>query len=499
LRANSDATLEQTSGPAQRIGTAIVGAGPSGLSAGWRLERLGEKDFRVFELEAQAGGTSSYGTDGAVPYPWGAHYVPVPSARNQALIALLDELGVIERDQHGEIIGKEPFVVREPEERLFFDGVWHPGLFPTELARAFDLAELARFNREVARWVRFRDARGRRAFTLPMRHCSDAAEVTELDKISAERWLRSHGFSSKLLFWHVEYACRDDYGLTLETTSAWAMLFYFASRVPAPGRETADFLAWPEGNGRLVRHLAHVVGARLQTEQLVTDIVPSEDSVDLCVLDARTGRLTRYQADAVILAVPKFVVPRLLRPWRRAPPDHLAAFSYGAWLVANLHLSERPRSVGSELAWDNVIFESRALGYVVATHQRLLDLGPTIFTYYQPLLDSDPDAARKRLASLEHAEFVDSIMSDLEPAHSDLEHCVERIDVWRWGHAMIRPVPGFIWGSARRKASEPRGRIHFAHSDLSGLALFEEAQDRGVLAAEAVLRSRGHEFEPLSG
>ena len=63
-----------------------------------------------------------------------------------------------------------------------------------------------------------------------------------------------------------------------------------------------------------------------------------------------------------------------------------------------------------------------------------------------------------------------------------------------WGHAMIRPVPGFAWGSARREAAAPRGPIRFAHSDMSGLSLFEEAQYHGVRAAEAVMRELGHPF-----
>ena len=72
---------------------------------------------------------------------------------------------------------------------------------------------------------------------------------------------------------------------------------------------------------------------------------------------------------------------------------------------------------------------------------------------------------------------------------------VRRIDVMLWGHAMVRPRPGLIWGGARQEAALPRGRIHPAHSDLSGMALFEEAQYRGVLAAETVMRGLGQRFE----
>jgi hypothetical protein len=38
---------------------------------------------------------------------------------------------------------------------------------------------------------------------------------------------------------------------------------------------------------------------------------------------------------------------------------------------------------------------------------------------------------------------------------------------------------------------ERRGRVHVAHADASGMSLFEEANDRGVAAAEAVLAALG--------
>ncbi|HEY4159377.1 MAG TPA: FAD-dependent oxidoreductase, partial [Polyangiaceae bacterium] len=472
-----DATLAQAPAEETELGVAIVGAGPSGLSAAWRLERLGYRDFQVFELEPQAGGTSAYGRDGVVPYPWGAHYVPMPSEKNPALVTLLGEVGALSIAD-GQLVPSERALIREPDERLFIDGSWQAGLFPLAGASAEDLAEMARFEQLIARWVAFRDARGRRAFAVPMRLASDAAEVKELDRISAASLLRAEGFKSARVRWYAEYACRDDYGLDLEHTSAWAFLFYFCARVAEPGGPSQPFLSWPEGNGHLVAHLASVAGERLRTNQLVTDVERDARGVRLAVLDAPSGKMRAYRASAVILAVPKFVVPRVLAAYRAAPPSDLASFQYGSWLVANLHLQRRPSSKGFPFAWDNVLYDSPSLGYVVATHQTLADLGPTIWTYYLPLVGDAP-AERRKLEALNRAECVDSIVSDLARAHQGLEDAIERIDVWRWGHAMISPRPGFIWGGARERAAEPLAdRIFFAHSDLSGLALFEEAQDR---------------------
>jgi hypothetical protein len=39
---------------------------------------------------------------------------------------------------------------------------------------------------------------------------------------------------------------------------------------------------------------------------------------------------------------------------------------------------------------------------------------------------------------------------------------------------------------ARAARTSPVGKLHFAHTDLSGLALFEEAFDHGLRAAREV-------------
>jgi hypothetical protein len=57
---------------------------------------------------------------------------------------------------------------------------------------------------------------------------------------------------------------------------------------------------------------------------------------------------------------------------------------------------------------------------------------------------------------------------------------------------MISPQPGYIWGEKRAKLNKPLGELWFAHSDMSGISIFEEAQYRGVIAANAALeRVRG--------
>jgi len=54
------------------------------------------------------------------------------------------------------------------------------------------------------------------------------------------------------------------------------------------------------------------------------------------------------------------------------------------------------------------------------------------------------------------------------------------------GHAMVRPSINFHKATQQVAALERPG-FYLAHSDLSGLSLFEEAQYRGVTAADAAL------------
>jgi glycine/D-amino acid oxidase-like deaminating enzyme len=463
----------------------IVGAGVAGLAAAWRLARDGVRDVVVLELEEVAGGTARSGSSRVSAYPWGAHYVVAPMPEDEPLVRLLREVGVM--DSRGEI--GEQFLCRDPQERLFHRGRWYEGLYLAAGATDDDLRQFRAFEQEMARWAAWRDARGRRAFAIPSALGSDDAEVMELDKMSMGEWLDRRGWHSPRLRWYVEYACRDDYGALLGDTSAWAGVFYFASRLT--GKQTEPLITWPEGNGRLVHHLAQF--AHVDAGWLVTSVIPTNDGVDVIALSRDGRHLRGIHAKHVVFAAPQFIAARVVRDY----PRDVHEFTYGSWLVANLTLRDRPRSVGFPLAWDNVLYDSPSLGYVVATHQSDRDYGPTVLTYYYALTDRDPRKSRERLLSANRDEWAEVVLADLSRAHPEIRTLTERLDVMRWGHAMIRPTPGFVSSPARRAAQEPFRNVHFAHCDLSGIALFEESLNHGVRAAEEVIWSAAA-MPPLS-
>jgi glycine/D-amino acid oxidase-like deaminating enzyme len=443
----------------------IAGGGIAGLAAAWQLANSGIRDVILFELESALGGTSR----SSAAYPWGAHYIVAPSPENHTLRRLLGEMGILENDEPA-----EQFLCRDPEERLFYRGRWYEGLYLHAGASHEDLRQLHAFEAEIAKWAKWRDARGRRAFDIPVANCSDDAEVTALDRLTMREWMDARGFTSPRLRWLVEYATRDDYGALLDDTSAWAGVFYFAARDDRP------VITWPEGNGRLVAHLAKYAVSR--TPWLVINITPTETGVD--VIAIRDDEAVGIHANRVIFAGPQFVARHVI-PTR----DTSNEFTYGSWLVANLSIRERPESPGFPLAWDNVLYDSPSLGYVVSTHQRGIDRGPTVLTYYYALAGADVRRERSRLLSAGRDEWAEIALADLSRAHPDLRTLTDRVDIMRWGHAMIRPRPNFVWSAARRRAAEPYRGIHFANTDLSGVALFEEALHHGVRAANEVIEA----------
>ncbi|MDA7979595.1 MAG: FAD-dependent oxidoreductase [Pirellulales bacterium] len=490
----------------------IVGGGMAGLSAAWRLSALGIQDVAILELEPRLGGTSASGVSNLVRYPWGAHYVPAPTSRNRVLVTLFEELGLLEGfDEDGEPVIGEPFLCRDPEERLFHNGTWHEGLYPYSGASEDDLAQLARFESEIERWVAWRDSTGRRAFTLPIAACSDEADVRALDELTMSDWLAEHDLTSARLRWLVNYCCKDDYGLMADQTSAWAGLFYFASRIRVPGGAPQPLVTFPEGNGRFIRYFQQVLSSKIHTGMAVSEIrlasggnrerdARSSESAPLreIISVSHDGSTVRgFRARNMVFAASQFLGPYLISDLSESRRQAAREFQYGSWLVANLHLNDRPEDEGFPLAWDNVLYDSKSLGYVTATHQRNLEFGPTVLTYYYPFCDAEPAVSRQRLLDLTWEDCAEIALADLQTAHPQIRSLTTRLDVMKWGHAMIQPRTGFVFHQARRTAAKPFAGIHFANTDLSGVALLEEALYHGVRAAEEVATARGRQFTSL--
>jgi len=445
----------------EKISVVIVGGGIAGLSAAWRLQKRGFHDFVLLEMCDQAGGNSRWGENEISAYPWAAHYVPVPGRKAVFVRELFEDLGVLEEGKW-----EERYLCFTPQERLFLYGRWQEGIEPSVGLTQNDREQFRRFEEQIHAF------RATGKFTVPM-EAGLSDETAYLDRLSFADWLRQQRIDSRIFHWYMNYCCRDDYGATADQTSAWAGIQYFASRES----EEKGPLTWPEGNGWIVRRLLERVGSFVRTEQMVHKIVQDRSGIKLFAGDAE------YHANFVIFAAPTFLAPYLIEGM--AP---LRTFEYSPWLTANLTLDRLPRNYGSDPTWDSVFMESPTLGYVDATHQTLrTHVDRTVWTFYWALADGSPSQNRHVLLSRDWNYWKEAIFHDLERVHPDIRQCVSRIDVMRMGHAMARPTVGSIYSPERMSLRKSHGRILFANSDLSGFSIFEEAQYRGVSAAEHAL------------
>jgi glycine/D-amino acid oxidase-like deaminating enzyme len=483
----------------RQAGVVVAGAGIAGLAAAYALRRAGVRDVLMVDALAAPGGNASWGVNAVSAYPWGAHYVPLVRQDCAPVLELFSDLGIIV-DMVGAGAGdgvgagaarpvyNEYFLSADPQERLWMYGRWQDGFVPTMGASARDEAQFTAFFAATERMKHALGRDGKPAFAIPVDNSSADPEWRELDRITFAEYLRREGFDSRRLLWYADYCCRDDYGAVAAEVSAWAGLHYFASRNGvAANADPSSVVTWPEGNGHLARELAQRSGATFQGESLVTQVERSDRGVSVDYFDARLGRSIRVNARAAVVCLPRFVATRVVRGLEL---DSAADFTYSPWMVANLTLSALPAGTGQPLAWDNVIYDSPLLGYVVATHQGLeSQRSSTVITYYWPLSEDAPAVSRQRALARSLSDWQGIVLRDLLRVHPELEGHIENMDVWVWGHGMIRPTPGFIWGEARRAASAGHAPpVFFAHSDLSGISIFEEAYCRGRAAGELAAR-----------
>lgn len=468
----------------------IVGSGIAGLSAARVLQQNGIHRFSMLELESHAGGNSASGQNEYSAYPLGAHYLPIPNLDNKPLLSLLEEAGIlINYDANGLPVYNETDLCFDPEERLFIHDRWQEGLVPQFGVAATALAEFRRFFAAVEklRWEKGNDALF--AFDIPVAGSSKDPVYTALDHICMKEYLEQQGYHSAELYWYIDYCCRDDYGAGIGAISAWAGIHYFAGRKgKAANADGSQVLTWPQGNGRLVQHLQQFSQNNLRTNCLAYKVTPEGNKVIVDYLDVATRQTKRIVANACIMATPQFITQRLLPS---AGYNH--DFVYSPWLVANITLDHVPESRGYPLCWDNVIYGGRSLGYVNAQQQKItqIPLAKQVITYYLPLDHLSPVESRKYALGLAHAHWVKLITDDLEKAHPGIHALIRNIEVWVWGHGMIRPHPGFITGPARAAAAQSgHPHVFLAHSDLSGISIFEEAFYHGNNAANALLASR---------
>ena len=468
----------------------IVGSGISALSAALELKQKGIHNFKIIELENTPGGNSRFSSNAHGKYPLGAHYLPIPSSDMTELIQFLKSIGVIESiDQHGQPIYNEEYLCSAPQDRLFINGVWQNGLIPDYGVPENDKKEIKHFFEFTDELKNKKGTDNKYLFDFPLERSSTDENTRKLDLVTMKDFLVAEGYRSEYLFWLIDYSCKDDYGTSIEEVSAWAGIHYFcARRGNAVNASPHDVLTWPEGNGWLMQKMANQLQDKFISNALAFQIDESNDLIKVNYLNTQTKNIHQLKCKQVILSCPQFVTKHIRSNISSLRERPYSLFNYSSWMVGNMVVKNTlAEKNGASLSWDNVIYKGKSLGYINSSHQYLQRFKPVLnLTYYY--LFSEDKLNRKKVLLSTHPDLSDLMMEDMKIVYPELEKHLVRYDPFVWGHAMIKPVKGFIWSKEKAAAQKPiDNKIFFAHTDLSGISTFEEAFYQGIRVAKEII------------
>ncbi|WP_211227550.1 NAD(P)/FAD-dependent oxidoreductase [Chitinibacter tainanensis] len=481
----------------RRVKVAILGSGVAGSFAGWRLQQAGLRDVVLVSGPEPAGNAAAgqFGASAESAYPRGAHYLPLPSLASRHVRELLAAMGVIEADPYSERPRyNETALIHAPQERLWVQVQWQEGLLPHQGIPAAEIAEQQRFMAAIQQLQHAVGADGRKVFAIPLALSSQDPLWRGLDQLSFAQWLAQQGYRAPSLLWYLDYACRDDYGIGLAQTSAWAGLHYFAARGgEAHNAEPGAVLTWPTGLNPILQFMQQPLRqAGGWLPGMAVALQPEDQHVAVDIW--QQGKVIRLLAERVICAMPLHVAQRLL-DLRTLGYEPAQALPHAAWQVSNFLLKRYPAEPAhTPLSWDNVVYGSPSLGFVNSTHQLIRAAKPahTVFTAYHAYAGQDPRQVRAHLASANADALYQTAVQDLATVYGfdrpiiAQEH-IAAVEITLRGHAMSSPIPGFLSHSGLAALRQHSGQILFAHSDLSGLSVFEEASWWGEQAAQRIL------------
>lgn len=478
----------------------ILGSGAAALTAAWQLKKQGKTGFVMLE-GPEPNGNNAGGYDRELSFPTGAHYLSLPSEQSSHVRELLSDLGILKQNMdQARPAYDERLLTNAPEERLLYQGQWLSDLLPAQDQDSI------RFFKLVHQLGRSTGQDKQPLFAIPVALSSQDAQWRQLDQLTFRQWLDQNNYHSATLRWYLNYCCRDDYGQGIDQVSAWAGLHYFASRVQAQS-EHASYLVWPDGLAGLsnkIRAYINFQGTNIRAFQsqpipqamagFATKIIERPDYVEVWTASYHDQQVHTacFKARQVICAMPLYMAARLVKNIQQYgfdPSQHLPA--YAPWLVSNFTLKQYPEELKNEpLAWDNVVYQGKGLGYVVATHQWIRVAKPprTVFTAYTALDFDQPDKVRYWLRHASKKELLEKASEDLLQVYGKrFWQCVERVNITVRGHAMATPLPRRFKNSGLLALQQHRSRLLFAHADLSGYSIFEEAAWWGYQAAKHII------------
>lgn len=451
--------------PAQRTETVIVGGGIAGLSAASQLK---DRDFMLFELSENLGGTSSWHDHEGIPFAQGAHYdLAYPANYGQQVLELLESMNIIEYQKWKDswsFKDSQHIIIHRRKNQCYDHGTLRQEVLP--------LGELyEQFNQLIESY--------QGEMVMPSRLIN--TQYHALNQLNFKGFLEEKFTLTADFLRGLDYHMLDDWGGTASQVSALAGIHYFACRPYQ--KEVVDLFSPPNGNGYFIEKLAGLHQDGLHTGHLVKSIKESKGCFEVQVVDMQNKVIKTIQSDKVIYAGQKHALKYIM-------PDQYPLFKdnvYAPWLVLNIVIRDELDEIGywqNEMITDDITF----MGFMDSNQQEQNVAGKRVLTAYYCL----PPESREDLRSVEANKQViagktlgylsDYFMCDITPL-------VQHVYIKVMGHAMPIPQPGYLLDD--KNTVRKYKNLTFAGVDNGRLPLLFEAIDSGLEAVKFSGKGKG--------
>ncbi|TRL35062.1 FAD-dependent oxidoreductase [Methylosinus sporium] len=485
----------------------VIGGGLSGLSAAHHLLRE-RPQARLLILEAAPVLGGNAGRDDAPPLPG-----PASTAGAYGAAPSADWLRQFYRAIDVDWLAQS---VPGPESSFYFDE-FAPGLgagargwnIDTFEHGAAHLPYDARLREDFARAFAAIRALGEKGLAEP----ADESDPTldDLSSVSLAQHLETAlGCDAIVSRFFTAYTLTA-FGGTAEQVNAHSAITFLSSELTR-----GSVFTYPGGTSEIARRISRQLAQsetppRFETNATALRIETTARGAS--VVYFQDGRFHRIFGERIILAAPAQSARHLVAHLSDAARNTAWTQFHAAPLVtANVTLRCAAPLLQLGLGYSQSWWGGRHfVNYIVAdwmSDKRAAPQRQTTLTFYGGC-DAPLGAlaeARMRLMHTPFSDYEDSLRSDLSRlmrgADFDFDRDVRALFLYRWGHSMLRPPPGFLFGATRgasgkldraqaprRIACAPMGPIVFAGQHVEGTPSIESAIGSGRRAAQQALET----------